>query len=189
MAEASLAARASPLLDEVRAVLAAMPERALDPLAEAIAAARRIALYGQGRTGLVMQALAMRLYHLGRDAHFVGAMNAPPLGERDLFLVNAALGNLPTGLALMDSARKAGARVALITAVPDSPAGRAADLVLHLPAQTMADDLAPVARSIMPMGSQYELALMVLFEILVLQLSQRLDVPFAAMRARHANLL
>lgn len=188
MAE-TLARRAIPLLEEVRAVLDAMPGTALDALAEALASARRVALYGQGRTGLMMQALAMRLYHLGLDAHCVGAMNAPPLASGDLFLVNAALGNLPTGLALMESARKAGAKVALITAVPDSPAGRAADVVLHLPAQTMADDLAPVARSRMPMGSQYEAALLILCEILVLQLGERLGVSFAQMRARHANLL
>ena len=41
-------------------------------------------LYGQGRTGLVMQALAMRLYHLGLDAHVAGAMTTPPVGAGDL---------------------------------------------------------------------------------------------------------
>jgi 6-phospho-3-hexuloisomerase len=136
-----------------------------------------------------MQALAMRLHHLGLDAHVAGAVTAPPVGPGDCLLVNAATGDLPTGLALMDSARRAGARIALITAVPDSEASRRADTVLRLPAQTLADDLGAGERSVMPMGSQYELALFLLCEILVLDLARRTGVTFEAMRARHANLL
>jgi 6-phospho-3-hexuloisomerase len=184
-----LAASVRPLLAEIEGVVSAMPGDALEKLVAEIAAARRIALYGQGRTGLVMQGLTMRLYHLGREAHFVGTMNAPPLGPGDLFLVNAALGDLPTGLALIASAKKAGVRVAAITGVPDSPAGRAADIVLHIPAQTMANDTGAGIRSAMPMGSQYEAVLFVLCEALVLRLAERLGIGFEAMRERHANLL
>ena len=186
---ADLTALRVALLAEVDAVIGAMPGTALEPLVTELVAARRIALYGQGRTGLVMQGLTMRLYHLGRDAHWVGAMNAPPLSPGDLFLVNAALGDLPTGLALIASAKLAGARVAVITAVPDSPAGHAADIVLHIPAQTMANDIGAAARSRMPMGSQYETVLFILCEALVLILAERLGVGFAEMRERHANLL
>jgi 6-phospho-3-hexuloisomerase len=126
---------------------------------------------------------------LGLDAHMVGAMTAPPIGTGDLFIVNAATGDLPTGIALMDTARQAGARVALITARPESSAGNRADIILHLPAQTMATELDLASPSAMPMGSQYELALFVLGELLVLELSGALGVDFAAMRKRHANLL
>src|SRR5262249_39156450 len=154
-----------------QSVLARTQGAEFGALAEAIVAARRVLVYGQGRTGLVMQGLTMRLYHLGLDAHQVGAMTAPPIRASDLFLVNAANGDLPTALALMESARGAGARIALITARPDSPGGRAADIILRLPAQTMANDLDLGQRSIMPMGSQYELALFVLCELLVLNLA------------------
>jgi 6-phospho-3-hexuloisomerase len=183
----SLGEEAAPLLAEIAGVLGRMAPDALDPLQGELPRAGRIVLYGQGRMGLVMQALAMRLYHLGFDAHVAGAMTAPPVGAGDLFLVNAASGDLPTGLALAASARSAGARVALITAARDSAAGRMSDLVLHLPAQTMSGG--PGAPSAMPMGSQYELALFVLAELLVLRLATARGIDFAAMRARHANLL
>jgi hypothetical protein len=39
------------------------------------------------------------------------------------------------------------------------------------------------------MGSQYELALFAICEVLVLELMDARSVDFAAMRARHANLL
>lgn len=183
----NLADEAAPLLAEVDAVARRMAASSLDGLVQALLEARKIVVYGQGRTGLVMQALTMRLHHLGLNAHSVGAMTTPPIGAGDLFLVNAATGDLPTGLALLGSARAAGARSAVITAVPDSPAGRGSDILLHLPAQTLADDVA--GRSLMPMGSQYEMALFLVAELVVLRLAKALDLDFATLRARHANLL
>jgi 6-phospho-3-hexuloisomerase len=177
------------ILDEVRAVIARMEPDALAPLARAVLGARRIALYSAGRTGLVLRGLAMRLYHLGLDAHFVGEMTVPPLGAGDLLIVNASMGDLPTGLGLLASARNASAATAVITAVPDGAASRLADLTLRVPAQTLHDDQVSAAPSILPMGSQYELALFVLAEALVLDLARALGRDFAAMRARHTNLL
>jgi 6-phospho-3-hexuloisomerase len=183
-----LATDAAALLGEVADVFARMPADALSPLVAEIAGARRVVAYGQGRAGLQMRGLVMRLYHLGLDAHMAGAETTPPVGAGDLVLVNAGTGDLPTGLALMATARGAGARIAVITAVPQSPAAHAADIVLELPAQTMANDIGE-SPSRMPMGSQYELALFVAAELVVIALSRKLGVDFAGMRSRHANLL
>lgn len=184
----ALSESVAPLLAEIEAVFRRMPADALQPFVEAIATADRILLYGQGRTGLVMQGLTMRLYHLGLDAHWVGAMATPPLGPKGLFLVNAARADLPTALALMNSAKKAGARTALIAGVERGPAHDLADLALFLPAQTMAE-ADEAANSAMPMGSQYEAALFFLCERLVLDLVARLGTDFAAMQRRHTNML
>lgn len=177
------------ILAEARDVIARMGPDALAPLAQAILGARRIALYSAGRTGLVLRGLAMRLYHLGLDAHFVGEMTAPPVGAGDLLIVNASMGDLPTGMALLASARNAGAATAVITAVADGAATRLAHTVLCVPAQTLHNDQGSTAASIMPMGSQYELALWILCEALVLDLARGLGRDFAQMRARHTNLL
>ena len=64
----------------------------LHALVEELASARRIVAYGVGREGLMMRALAMRLYHLGLDAHVVGDMSAPPVGPGDLLIVSAGPG-------------------------------------------------------------------------------------------------
>ncbi len=42
--------------------------------------------------------------------------------------------------------------------------------------------------SALPMGSLYEGALYVLFEVLILKLRERLAVDAASMRSRHTNL-
>jgi 6-phospho-3-hexuloisomerase len=49
----------------------------VDALIEILVKANRIAFYGVGREGLMMKALAMRLFHVGLDAHVVGDMTTP----------------------------------------------------------------------------------------------------------------
>jgi 6-phospho-3-hexuloisomerase len=52
----------------------------------------------------------------------------------------------------------------------------------------MANDTGPSVASVLPMGSLYEGAQFLLFELVVLQLRDRLGVAPEAMRARHTNL-
>ena len=56
-----------------------------------------------------------------------------------------------------------------------------------IPAQTMTDGRAGES-SILPMGSLFEGALFLLFEIMVLKLRQRLGVTPEAIRENHTNL-
>ena len=65
---------------------------------------------------------------------------------------------------------------------------RAADAVLPVPAQTMADDQGERRSSVLPMGSLFEGALFVLFEVMVLRLIERLQITPEAMRANHTPL-
>lgn len=189
-----LARLARQAADEVADAAGAIREADYDALAQAITEAQRVILYGVGREGLMMRALAMRLYHLGLDAHVVGEMSAPPVGAGDLLLVSAGPGHFSTVAALVAIANDAGARTACVTAQPSGPVPRAADVVFTIPSQTMADDIAgpdedaAAPRSVLPMGSLYEGAQYVAFEVLVLLLKERLGVDAMAMRNRHTNL-
>lgn len=174
-------------LDDLRAVFERIDAPGIDAAVEAIAASRRIALYGVGREGLQIKGFAMRLFHLGLDAAVVGDMTTPPLGPGDLLVVSAGPGHFSTVEALMGVARAAGARTLVVTAQPDGPCPAAADLVLVVPAQTMADDSGP-AVSVLPMGSLYEGAQYILFEGMIDALKARLGISGAAMRANHTNL-
>ncbi len=172
---------------ELAAVFAALPDNAADPLIEAILAAKRIALYGAGREGLAIKGFAMRLFHLGLDAHVVADMTTPPLGPGDLLIVTSGQGQLPTAEALMDIAMTAGARTALVTAQPAGRASRLADVLAIIPAQTMANDQGANV-SILPMGSLFEFAEAIFFELVIIRLRQRLGETADTMRARHTNL-
>lgn len=171
------------ILAETRGVFAGMVDDAVPALAAEIANAGRTALYGVGRNGLALEGFAMRLAHLGLDAHFVGQLATPPIGQDDLFLTALAVGRLPTADALAATARDAGARVAVITAAPERVTGAA--LVVTLPGRTMGDTASPV----LPLGSGFELALTLLCDLTVLALMARLGRTNSDLAARHANLL
>lgn len=140
-----------------------------------------------------MKALCMRLFHLGLSAHVVGDMTTPPIGPGDLLLSSAGPGDFSTVNAMCRVAKDAGARVVLITAKPDaeSEARRCADAVVFVPAQTMADreeEGRGGGEVRLPMGSLYEGALFVLFEMAVIRLAEVIGQSPAEMRARHTNL-
>jgi 6-phospho-3-hexuloisomerase len=168
---------------------------------------KSIALYGVGREGLMMRAFAMRLYHLGLQAHMVGDMNCPPLSDGDLFIASAGPGGFSTVDALLDVANEEGAATVVITAHSDGSSAKKARQVLHLSAQTMADNAESVhaeghgtsshtkdaespaaSHPLLGMGSVYEGALFVLFEMVVIMLKPHLRVSTQSMRARHTNL-
>lgn len=172
---------------DLAAVVAAMPEDAADPLIEAILSSKRICLYGAGREGLALRGFAMRLFHMGRDAHVVADMTTPPVGPGDLLIVTAGQGWLPTAETFMDIAKSAGARTAIITAQPEGRGAKKADLKLVIPAQTMANDQGAKV-SVLPMGSLFEIAEAIVFELVILKLRDRVGETAETMRARHTNL-
>jgi 6-phospho-3-hexuloisomerase len=182
----SLSQLAEGALAELGGVFRRLPDDAADPLMDAIVGARRMAVYGCGREGLQIKGFAMRLFHLGRDVHVVGDMTVPPVGRGDLMFVTAGPGQLPSAETFLDVARAAGARTALITAQPNGRAAKLADVVTIIPAQTMADDRG--GSSVLPMGSLFETAQMILFELIILKLRERLGEGPETMRARHTNL-
>ncbi|WP_149588308.1 SIS domain-containing protein [Tabrizicola flagellatus] len=185
MTLSDLATRAA---GEIRDAVAAIDPAALQGMVEDLAQARRVVCYGVGREGLMMRALAMRLYHMGLDAHVVGDMSCPPVGPGDLLVVSAGPGGFSTVDGLIGVARKAGARVACVTAQAQGSAPQAADRVFLIPAQTMANDQGAAATSVLPMGSLFEGAQYLAFELLILALRDHLGVTPEAMRARHTNL-
>ena len=183
----SLASLATRALGDLEKVFARLEPGVEAGLVDAIVAAKRIAIYGAGREGLQMDGFAMRLFHLGLDVHVIGDMTVPPLGAGDLLFVSSGPGASNIGDALIAVACEAGAKIAVVTAQPRARTPSKADVVFHIPAQTMANDQSG-ALSVLPMGSLFETAQMVLFEIIVLALRDRLGETPQTMRARHTNL-
>jgi 6-phospho-3-hexuloisomerase len=174
-------------LTEVASVLASVKADTADRLCVEILRARRIACYGVGREGLMMKALCMRLMHLGLNAHMVGDMTTPPLSEGDLLIVSAGPGSFSTVLALLGVAHTAGARTMVVTAQPNGLVPQRSDVVIELPAQTMADDQGQ-STSLLPMGSLYEAAQLIFFDLISILLREKTGQTAEQMRARHTNL-
>lgn len=183
----TLSALAVEVLEELQTVFAGMRPGATDGLIEAIVTASRIVVYGCGREGLQMRGFAMRLYHMGRNVSVWGDMTMPPVGVGDLLIVSAGPGYLATVEVLVEIARSAGARTALVTAQSAPKLAHQVDIVVIIPAQTMAEEDGK-SQSVLPMGSLFECAQMIFFEIVVLKLRPRFAETFKTMRQRHTNL-
>ena len=175
-------------LCELDQVLSGIDADSVDEACRLIADANQLLLYGCGREGLQIRGLAMRLYHLGLNATMVADMAAPPLRKGDVFITSAGPGELSTVNALMQIAAREQAHILLFTAVPDTPAAANASHVVAIPAQTMANDQISHQQSLLPMGSIYEGALFMLFEMMILELQKSLSIDTSAMRARHTNM-
>lgn len=173
---------------ELGSVFTRLDDTSVDQAIQMIAKARRVVVFGGGRERLQIMGFAMRMFHMGLDAAVEGDMTTPAVGPGDLFIVTCGPGYISTALALMEVAQAAGAQILFITAQPKGRCAALADQILLLPAQTMADDQGDQKSSVLPMGSLFEGALFVLFEVMVLKLKNRLNISADAMRANHTNL-
>jgi len=177
---------ATAALKEVQATFDRIDPGVADDLASELAKVRRIVCCGLGREGLMIRAFCMRLMHLGFDTHMAGDVTAPPIGDGDLLLLSSGPGDLLLTNAMIQLARRAGSRVIVVTAQPDAPDPQLADMIIHIPAQTMADDMG--SQSVLPMGTGYEIALLVFLDLVAVRLRELTGQTMDQLRAKHYNL-
>lgn len=174
-------------LREVEGVFTPSTFLELEQLCNLISEAKNVVCYGVGREGLMMKSLTMRLMHLGKSAFFVGDMNVPPVKAGDLLIVSSGPGFFSTVDALVGVAQTNNCKIIMFTAKPELLVKRNYELVINISAQTMADDLINL-NTVLPMGSLYEGALFLFFEIVIITLRDLINESAQSMRARHTNL-
>lgn len=184
------AAEAAGVLRVVRAEVAGVLDQVaagrLAELAAALDHPGRTFVTGEGRSGFLAGALAMRLMHLGMRVHRVGEATAPAVAGGDLLVAVSGSGATAGTVRVAQQARAAGARVAAVTADPGSPLATAADLTLHVPAATK--DRSPgQPPTVQPLSSLFDQAAHLLLDATCLLLARRRGVGEAAARAAHAN--
>jgi 6-phospho-3-hexuloisomerase len=150
--------------------------------------AKKIFVCGAGRSGLAAKAFAMRLMHFGLDAHVIGETTTPDYGPGDLLVVCSGSGETGSLLSIADKAKRIGGKIALVTIVPGSTIGRAADCCVQIPAPSPKASAGAVVASIQPMGSLFEQALLLFLDSAVLRLMELQKKDSVNMFKRHANL-
>jgi len=170
---------------EITDVVGNLDQEQLAALVEAILAAKRVFVCGAGRSLLMMRAFAMRLMHMGVEAYVVGETITPAIAPGDLLIAGSGSGRTQVTLVVVRTATAHGAATAVITAHGDSEIAEACDLVVVVPLPVN-DEGGPSSRQ--PLGSLFEQSLLVVGDILVLELMERLGVTNEQMWARHTNL-
>jgi 6-phospho-3-hexuloisomerase len=173
------------VVDENRQALLDMEPGEIDRLLDAIAEAKKVQVFGMGRMKCAVRAFTMRLMHMGLDAHVIYDTTCPNIGTGDLLIVNC--GCTAVGLVVIRLAKKAGARVCVITAHPESEAGQLADFTVRLRAQVNPGnpDELPSAQ---PMAACFEQAVFLFEDILIMMLMEKLNITPQQMERRHTNV-
>jgi len=111
------------ILKEMEQALEGIDPKAMDASIEAITSAKKIFIYGVGRSGLVGQAFAVRLVQLGFDVHFVGDMTTPIVDTKDLVFIVSNTGETTSAVQTANIVRRVGSTVISVTGNPELKAG------------------------------------------------------------------
>ncbi|MFE7331751.1 SIS domain-containing protein [Streptomyces sp. NPDC057565] len=114
------------ILAEIKGVLPALDDISLDSLAKVLLDAERIFVTGEGRSGFMAKAFAMRLMHLGLPVHVVGETTTPAVGACATVVAVSGSGTTAGTVRVAEQAAGAGARVHAVTTAPGSPLGKPA---------------------------------------------------------------
>ena len=168
------------VLGELASVFDRIDPRDLERLANTVLDAARVFAAGQGRSGLVAAAFAVRLGHLGKEKHVVGEATAPAVGPGDLVVVLSRSGTKRITLHQVQRALAAGAQVAALCADAHAPLTRAASVAVVLPVHDV--------QTRQHAGSLFEQAALILLDSLCWRLQTTLRRTDAELAARHDNL-
>jgi 6-phospho-3-hexuloisomerase len=168
------------VLDELASVFDRIDQRDLERLADTVLDTDRTFAAGQGRSGLVAAAFAVRLGHLGKETHVVGEATAPAVGPGDLVVALSRSGTRPLTLHQVERALGAGAQVAALCADAQAPLMRAASVAVVLPVHDV--------QTRQHAGSLFEQAALILLDSLCWRLQATLGRTDAELAARHDNL-
>jgi 6-phospho-3-hexuloisomerase len=174
------------VVGELGEVFRRVPLDQVETALDALEKHPRIFVLGIGREGLGTKAFAMRLTHFGKTVHWGWDDTTPAVTADDLFIMPTGPANIPHLHYVAEQVKKTGATLMVATAMPEGPTAALADIVLTIPARTYGAD-GDVVDTIQPMGSLFEQALWIFWDVLYLVLVRRTGAQFGDLIARHRN--
>lgn len=177
---------AARILNDLQDILSGIDPGKAHGLLTDIREANRVFVAAAGRSLLMMRAFAMRLMHLGFTVYVVGETVTPAIGEGDLLLAGTASGETATLKIMAEKAKKAGARLDVLTIDRHSSLAELCDGLLLIPAAT--NQVQGGKTSWQPGGSSFEQSLLILLDGMVASLAQSIGIPLSGALTLHANL-
>jgi 6-phospho-3-hexuloisomerase len=174
---------------EVLTVLSKVSEDEATALSIELKKAKRIFVCGEGRSGLMGKAFAMRLMHGGFHVYVIGETITPSIEADDLFIAISGSGSTGAILQLASKAKEVGAKLFLVTTKKDSKLANISNGILIIPASTKYRRTEE-PKTIQPLGNQFDQAVHLLLDAIIISTLQAEDYETAndEMNKRHANL-
>ncbi|MEY8414850.1 6-phospho-3-hexuloisomerase [Tissierella praeacuta] len=174
------------ILGELDKVFERINYKDVEALMDMINNSNRIFLMGVGREGLATRSFAMRLMHYGKQVYWCWDDTTPAVTSDDLFIFTSGSGEIGHIHYVVNEVKKVGAKIALVTGVPDRKTAELADFILWVPASVYKgkDNVVP---SIQPMGNLFEQSLFILFDMIIMALVDSSENTFEKMSQNHRN--
>ncbi|KIL51915.1 6-phospho-3-hexuloisomerase [Jeotgalibacillus soli] len=176
------------VVEELDIVLANVSEDEAIQASNYLQSANRIFVWGEGRSGLMGKAFAMRLMHGGYEVYVIGETITPSIEKNDLFVAISGSGSTGNILDLVKKAKKTGAKVIAVTTNGESETAQLSDQLLIIPAATKYRRSGE-PDTIQPLGNQFDQCVHLLLDAIIIHCLQEQEVDsHENMRNRHANL-
>lgn len=173
------------IVEEMKTVLSRIELEQYKRLVELLQQDRRFFLTGEGRSGFVMKAVAMRLMHAGKTVYAVGETVTPAMRDGDVLLVLSGSGTTASSVHVAQQAQKSGAELFLVTADEDALRSAPFRQGLVIPAATKSNKHQD-RKTIQPLGNQFDQAAHLVLDAAVIDAIG--GTSFDSLKARHANL-
>jgi 6-phospho-3-hexuloisomerase len=175
--------------NEMVTVLGQVQEEEAIDLSKELRNAKRVFVCGEGRSGLMGKAFAMRLMHGGYQVYVVGETITPSIQKDDLLIAISGSGSTGAIIQLSTKAVEVGARVFLVTTNKNSKLANVSHRILVIPAATKYR-LPEEPNTIQPLGNQFDQAVHLLLDAVIISNLQEEDRESANtnMSKRHSNL-
>jgi len=152
-----------------------------DKFVDLILGARKVYLYGVGRSGLIAKAFAIRLVQMGLEVFFVGETVTPIVEEGNVVIIVSYTGETMSAIQTANIVRRVGAKVVAITAHGHSKIAAASNLVIQIDTPKDED-----RKRLAPLGTLFEDATLIYLDGIVAMLMEKLGQSEGSMRKRHA---
>lgn len=146
--------------------------------------AKRIFVYGAGRSGLVSKAFAIRLVHLGFQTFVIGETIGAPIKKDDLVFVISGSGETIPTVMTAEITRNIGAKLVVVTGERNSRITKFANIAIFLSAKCQDKERKQLA----PLGTLFEASAWILLDSIIAELMKNKGETEASMRSRHATL-
>ncbi|WP_048192232.1 6-phospho-3-hexuloisomerase [Methanobacterium sp. SMA-27] len=184
------------IVENIMAVSAETKKQSIIEMMEILTSSKNVFLLGQGRSGLVARAFAMRLMHLGISVYVVGETITPAIDDDDCLLAISGSGETSYIISTAKIAKKRGSKIVAVTSYDDSTLGKMADLVIHIKGRTKVDSEKNYIKrqmngkhlSLSPLGTLFEVSTLIFLDALIAQLMNKLGKTEDDLKKRHTVL-
>ncbi|ACV24208.1 6-phospho-3-hexuloisomerase [Methanocaldococcus fervens] len=151
----------------------------LNSLVDRIIKAKKIFVFGVGRSGYIGRCFAMRLMHLGFDSYFVGEATTPSYEKDDLLILISGSGRTESVLTVAKKAAKINNNIVAIVCECGNVV-EFADITIQLDVKKS---------KYLPMGTTFEETALIFLDLVIAEVMKRLNLDESVVIKRHCNLL